>query len=149
MIRVLVADDHDEIRRLIVRLIDAAGDMLVAAEACDGIEVLERFHDCRADVLLLDLTMPRKSGMETLSDLLERDPHARVVIVSMHPAEQLARGALDAGARGYLGKNRIGACLLDAIRTVHAGGVHLDPVVSESLRRDGQQSTAGGRVWGG
>lgn len=100
--------------------------MTVAAEAADGIEVLERLETTPIDVLLLDLTMPRKGGIETLRELLPRHPDARVLIVSMHPPEQLARRMIRAGARGYVGKDRVAECLLDAIRMVHDGGVYLD-----------------------
>jgi DNA-binding NarL/FixJ family response regulator len=126
MIQVLVADDHDDVRRHLIRLIRRAEDMTVAAEAADGVEVLERFESGRTDVVLLDLTMPRKGGIETLRDLLPRHPDAKVLIVSMHPPEQLGQRMIRAGARGYLGKDRIAECLLDAIRAVHGGGVYLD-----------------------
>ena len=126
MIRVLVADDHPEVRFQIVQLIGRAGDMVVTAEAADGVEVLERFCSSEADVVLLDLTMPRKSGMDTLRELLESAPDARVLIVSMHPPEQLARRVIRLGAKGYLGKDRLGERLGDAIRTIHAGGVYID-----------------------
>lgn len=126
MIQVLVADDHADVRRQIIRLIGRSGDMAVAAEAADGIEVLERFDGETTDVVLLDLSMPRKGGIETLKDLLPRHPEAKVLIVSMHPPEQLAHRMIRAGAKGYLGKDRVADCLLDAIRAVHAGGVYLD-----------------------
>jgi DNA-binding NarL/FixJ family response regulator len=124
-IRVLVADDHTEVRRLLIRLIGRAGDMTVVGEACDGHEVLERLACTPADVVLLDLTMPRKGGIETLRDLLPRHPSVRVLIVSMHPAEQLARRMIRAGARGYLGKDCVAECLHHAIRTVYDGGIWL------------------------
>jgi two-component system response regulator DegU len=132
MIQILVADDHDDVRRQIVRLIDRADDMRVTAEAADGIEVLERFESGRTDVVLLDLTMPRKGGIETLRDLLPRYPEAKVLIVSMHPPEQLGQRMIRAGAKGYVGKDRVAECLLDAIRAVHAGGIYLDPGSAES-----------------
>jgi DNA-binding NarL/FixJ family response regulator len=125
MIRVLVADDHTEVRRLLIRLIERAADMTVVGEACDGHEVLERLATTPADVVLLDLTMPRKGGIETLRDLLPLHPAVRALIVSMHPAEQLARRMIRAGARGYLGKDCVAECLHHAIRTVHDGGIYL------------------------
>jgi two-component system, NarL family, invasion response regulator UvrY len=126
MIRILVADDHDDVRRQIIRLIGRADDMQVTAEAADGIEVLERFGSTPADVLLLDLTMPRKGGIETLRELLPRYPDAKVLIVSMHPPEQLAQRMIRAGAKGYLGKDRVAEELHRAIRTIHAGGIYVD-----------------------
>ena len=126
MIQVMVADDHDDVRRQLIRLIGRAGDMAVAAEAADGYEVLERFDAEQTDVVLLDLTMPRKGGIDTLRDLLPRHPEARVLIVSMHPPEQLGQRMIRAGAKGYLGKDRVAECLLDAIRAIHAGGIYLD-----------------------
>jgi DNA-binding NarL/FixJ family response regulator len=132
MIHILVADDHDYVRQQIVRLIGRADDMRVSAEAADGDEVLERFEGSRTDVVLLDLTMPRKGGIETLRELLPRHPDAKVLIVSMHPPEQLAHRMIRAGAKGYVGKDRVADCLLDAIRTVHEGGVFVDPGQQES-----------------
>jgi DNA-binding NarL/FixJ family response regulator len=134
MIQVLVADDHAEVRRQIVRLIGDAVDMNVAAEAADGVEVLDRLDaaDADVDVLLLDLTMPNKGGVDTLREILPRRPDAKVLIVSMHPPEQLAARMIRAGARGYVGKDRVAECLLDAIRTVHAGRVYIDGGDAES-----------------
>jgi DNA-binding NarL/FixJ family response regulator len=126
MIRVLVADDHDEVRKQLVRLIGRAGDMEVAAEARDGVEVVERFSPDSIDVVLLDLTMPRKGGTETLRELLARHPQAKVLIVSMHPPEQFAARMIRVGAKGYLGKDRVAERLHEAIRTLHAGGVYRD-----------------------
>lgn len=132
MIQVLVADDHADVRRQLVRLIGAAGDMAVAAEAADGVEVLDRLDAADPDVLLLDLTMPRKGGIDTLREILPRRPDAKILIVSMHPPEQLAARMIKAGAKGYVGKDRVGECLLEAIRAVHAGGVYVDGGDSES-----------------
>jgi DNA-binding NarL/FixJ family response regulator len=131
MIQILVADDHEVVRRQIVRLIGRAGDMTVTAEAADGVEVLERFDGSHVDVVLLDLTMPRKGGLETLRDLLPRHPQAKVLIVSMHSPEQLAQQLIRAGARGYLGKDRVAERLLDAIRAVYAGEVFIDSLERE------------------
>ena len=132
MIQVLVADDHADVRGRLVRLIGAAGDMTVAAEAADGVEVLDRLEATDVDVLLLDLTMPRKGGIDTLREILPRRPDAKVLIVSMHPPDQLAARMIRAGARGYVGKDRVAECLLDAIRAVHAGNVYVDGGGSES-----------------
>jgi two-component system, NarL family, invasion response regulator UvrY len=133
-IRVLVADDHVEVRAHIVQHIGRAADMVVTADAGDGFEAIERFLAAGADVVLLDLTMPRKGGIDTLRELLDIDPDVRVLLVSMHPPEQLERRVIRAGARGYLGKDRLGECLHHAIRTLHAGGIYLDPLESENAR---------------
>jgi DNA-binding NarL/FixJ family response regulator len=132
MIQVLVADDHADVRRQLVRLIGASGDMTVAAEAADGVEVLDRLDAADPDVLLLDLTMPRKGGIDTLREILPRWPGAKVLIVSLHPPEQLAARMIEAGARGYVGKDRVAECLLEAIRAVHAGRVYIDGGGGES-----------------
>lgn len=149
MIRVLVADDHPEVRFHIVQLIGRAGDMVVTAEAGDGIEVLERFRASEADVVLLDLTMPRKGGMDTLRELLELAPGARVLIVSMHPPEQLAGRVIRLGARGYLGKDRLGERLRDAIRTIHAGGLYVDGAEVEKSASEPPTTSAGGGACAG
>jgi DNA-binding NarL/FixJ family response regulator len=123
-IQILVADDHPDVRGLLIRMIDRAGDMQVVAEAADGVEVLERYGRQHTDLVLLDLTMPRKTGIETLRELLALHSEARVLVVSMHPPEQLAERLIRAGAKGYLGKDRVAEHLLDAIRAVHAGGIY-------------------------
>ena len=152
MIRLLVADDHDEVRRQLVRLIGRAEDMEVVAEARDGVEVVERFEPDHIDVVLLDLTMPRKGGTETLRELLARHPEAKVLVVSMHPPEQFAARMIRVGAKGYLGKDRIAEHLFEAIRTIHAGGVYReqdppeaqDPPAAEPKRNAPPAASSGG-----
>jgi two-component system invasion response regulator UvrY len=128
MIRVMVADDHPDVRRRLVRLLRRPGDIEVVAEAADGVEALQVLgsREVEVEVLLLDLTMPRKSGGETLREVTAGHPAVKVVIVSMHPPSELATQMIALGAKGYVGKDRLGECLLDAIRAVHAGGVYLD-----------------------
>ena len=129
MIRVLIADDHPVVRGGIRQVLEAAGNIVVAAEAADGDEVLQRMRVGTYDVVLLDLSMP---GIEafTLLHQLRRDwPAASVLILTMHSEEQFAVRAWRAGASGYLTKDAVPEELVQAIGAIAAGGRY----VSEHL----------------
>ena len=106
MLRILVADDHPVFRRGLKQIIGDASDLVVAAEAANGAEALRKARTGDFDVVLLDITMPVKNGVDVLSQLKRDRPGLPVLVVSMHPEEQYAVRALRAGASGYLTKER-------------------------------------------
>jgi DNA-binding NarL/FixJ family response regulator len=136
VIRVLLAEDHPIMRQGLQRVIDQAGDMVVAGEACDGRQALLMAESVEWDVLVLDLSLPRVEGIEVLRRLRELRPGARIVVLSVYPEEQFALRALCLGAAGYLCKECPPEDLLTAIRKVHAGGMYVTDTVAElSLSR--------------
>jgi DNA-binding NarL/FixJ family response regulator len=142
MLRILIADDHPLFRRGLKQIITEASDMVVADEAADGREALSKAATGDYDVLLLDITMPFKNGVDVLSQLKNERPTLPVLMLSMHPEEQYAVRALRAGASGYLTKESAPEELVAAIRKVSTGGKYVSASLAERLaaivQRDGE-----------
>jgi DNA-binding NarL/FixJ family response regulator len=136
MIRVVIADDHQILRDGLKQLLLAAGDLDVVGEASDGHEVIERIRALDFDVLLLDLSMPGKSGMELIRQVKTERPKLRILVLSMHEEHQYAVRAIRAGASGYLTKESAASHLVAAIRKVAAGGAFISAEVAEHLAHD-------------
>lgn len=135
MIRVVLADDHPVVRIGIRGLLEAGGDIQVIGEAADGRRAMQLILDPALviDVLVLDLSLPRLSGMEVLSQALAARPSLGVLILSMHPEEQYARRLLAAGACGYLAKDRSEHDVVDAVRKIASGGRFVSAQVAQRL----------------
>jgi DNA-binding NarL/FixJ family response regulator len=133
MIRIVLADDHTIVREGLKQVLGAAADLAVVGEAKDGREVLERVRELDFDVLLLDLSMPGKSGIELIKQVRAERPKLRVLVLSMHQERQYAVRAIQAGASGYLTKESAPAQLVSAIRKVAAGGAFVTEAVAEQL----------------
>jgi DNA-binding NarL/FixJ family response regulator len=133
MIRVLIADDHAVVREGLKRIVAENADMEVAGEAGNGHEVLDfaRRHEC--DLVLLDLAMPGKDGLDTLKELKLVRPHLPVLVLSVYPEEQYAVRLLRAGAAGYLTKESAPEELVAAIRKVSRGGRYVSEALAEQL----------------
>ncbi len=133
MISVLIADDHAILRRGLVQIISEAGDMQVIAEAENGPQVVRLVREHVPDVVLLDISMPDRNGMDTLKQLKKEWPKMAVLMLSMHPEEAYALRAIKAGASGYLNKQSAPALLVSAIRRVASGRRYISPNVAEVL----------------
>jgi len=133
MIRVVVADDHTILREGLRQLLGGEADIEVVAEAGDGHEVLARVRALAFDVLLLDMSMPGKSGIELIKQVKAEKPKLRVLVLSMHEEKQYAVRAIKAGASGYVTKDSAGTQLVTAIRRVAGGGAFITPEVAEQL----------------
>ncbi|MGZ8198336.1 MAG: response regulator, partial [Burkholderiales bacterium] len=138
MIRVLLADDHAIVRQGLKEILEATGDIVVAAEATNGQEALARVRDTEIDVAVLDLSMPGRSGVELLKLIKAERPKLRLLVLSMHSEEQYAvravrAGAVRAGAAGYLTKESAADELVAAIRRVAGGGAYITPETAERL----------------
>jgi DNA-binding NarL/FixJ family response regulator len=133
MIRIVVADDHTIVREGLKQLLTAAGDLDVVAEAQNGFEVMDRVRAVDFDVLLLDMSMPGKSGIELIKQVHAEKPRLRVLVLSMHEEHQYAVRAIRAGAAGYLTKEGASAQLVSAIRRVAGGGAYISAAVAEQL----------------
>ncbi len=120
-IRVLIADDHAIVRDGLQQLLKSQPDMEPAGEAEDGQQALERAKTLRPDVILLDIAMPRLSGIEVIGLIREAVPVAQVVVLSMHAKETYVQQALAAGALGYVLKASPSLDILDAIRAAYRG----------------------------
>ena len=133
MIRVLIADDHTIMREGLKQLLVAAGDLDVVGEARDGHEVLQQVRALDFDVLLLDMSMPGKSGMDLIKQVKTEKPKLRILVLSMHQEHQYAVRAIKAGASGYLTKESASTLLVSAIRKIASGGAFISQEVAEQL----------------
>jgi two-component system invasion response regulator UvrY len=115
-VRLLVADDHRAVRQSITRLLSQSSDVLVAGEASNGVEVIEKLRDEPFDLVLLDITMPGKNGLDVLRDVKREWPQLPVIILSVHPPEEYKARAMVLGAAGYVTKDRAGDELLAEVR---------------------------------
>ena len=133
MIRIVIADDHTIVREGLKQLLGAAGDLAIAGEARDGHEVMKRVRELDFDLLLLDMSMPGKSGIELIKLVRAEKPKLRVLVLSMHEEHQYAVRAIRAGASGYLTKESASGQLVAAIRKVAGGGAFISAAVAEQL----------------
>jgi two-component system invasion response regulator UvrY len=133
VIRIVIADDHPVVRQGIRQIVGAAGDMLIADEATDGRELLQRARSTPHDLVLLDLSMPAPDGLDVVKQLKRVRPKVPVVILTMSPEDQFAIRALTAGAAGYLMKEGAPIELVGAIRKAVAGGRYLSARVAVTL----------------
>lgn len=134
MIKVLIADDHAIVRSGLKQILDeTSGEIQVQGEAANGREVLEKIHAQDWDVLVLDITMPGRSGLDILKDIRQLKPKLPILILSMHAEEQFATRMLKAGASGYLNKESAPEELVKAIRKVYAGGKYVSPAQAERM----------------
>jgi RNA polymerase sigma factor (sigma-70 family) len=139
MIRVLVADDHTIVRQGVVSLLEAGGDCTVVAQASDGVEAVEQAVATSPDVAVLDIGMPRLSGLEAVRRIRQEAPRVRILVLTMHEEEEYVVHLVKAGASGYLVKDSAATELLAAVRALARGQGYLGPyaarVLAEQYRR--------------
>ncbi|HUT59254.1 MAG TPA: response regulator transcription factor [Phycisphaerae bacterium] len=133
MIRVLIADDHAVVRQGLKQILGDTPEMLVAGEATNGQEVLDKVRAETWDVVILDISMPDRSGLDILKQLRSERPKLPVLVLSMYSEDQYAMRVLKAGASGYLTKNSAAGDLVKAIRKVVTGGRYVSPLLAEKL----------------
>jgi DNA-binding NarL/FixJ family response regulator len=133
VIKILIADDHAIVREGLKQIVGETSDLVVAGEAADARGVLELVRREEWDLVLLDIAMPGRGGIEALKELKLENPKIPVLILSIYPEEQYAMRALKAGASGYLTKESAPEELLTAIRKVVEGGKYVSPSLAEKL----------------
>lgn len=141
MIRALIADDHVAVRRGLRQILEAATGIEVAGEAASAEELRGRFAGAAPDVVVLDYNMPGARGFGLLDEVRRAWPNAAVLVLSMHPEEELALAAVRAGAAGYVGKDAAPEALVAAVRKVASGARYL----SESLAQKVALGVASGK----
>ena len=134
--KILIADDHGIVRGGMKLLIDRQPDMEVVAEAEDGVEAFERALATRPDLCVLDVSMPRLTGLQAARQIKAHMPQTQVLMLSMHDDQRYVFDALRAGASGYVLKRDVDDALLDAIRAVARGEAFVTHAVERSLIRD-------------
>jgi len=131
--KVLVADDHAVVREGLKRILTQDHNIEVVAEAEDGSAALARARELDLDVVVLDMSMPGRGGLETLQELKRQWPQLGVLVLSMHPEDQYAVRVLREGADGYLSKESAAEELISALRKIHGGGKYVSPTLAERL----------------
>jgi len=133
VIRILIADDHLVVREGLSALLNRQVDMKVVAEAGDGAAAVNLFFQHNPDVALIDLRMPKMSGVQAIQAIRQRAPDARLVVLTTFDADEDIYRALRAGAKGYLLKDVFPAEMMECIRAVHRGESYLPPKVAAKL----------------
>ena len=136
MIRILLADDHALVRRGVRLILEQEPDLSVVAEAADGAEAVRRLRDTEVDLAILDIAMPRMTGLQAASEISRRSSPPRILMLSMHDNEQYFFGALKAGACGYVLKSVADEDLVGACRAAIRGETFLYPGAESTLVRD-------------
>jgi len=132
-VRIVLADDHAIVREGLKRIVSDVEDFTVTGEAADGTEVMQVVRSLDFDVLVLDLSMPGRSGMELIKLVKAEKPRLRILVLSMHQETQYAVRAIKSGASGYLTKESAPALLEQAIRKIAGGGAYISAEVAEQL----------------
>lgn len=136
MIRLLIADDHNVVRQGLKQILADYPDLAVNGEATNGAEVMQRIREQAFDVLILDMSMPGRGGIELIKQIKREHSTLPILIFSMHEELQYAVRSLKAGAAGYLTKTREPSELILAIRKLAAGGLYFAPEVLEKLAEE-------------
>ncbi|MBB3262107.1 DNA-binding NarL/FixJ family response regulator [Paraburkholderia bannensis] len=131
MIKVLLADDHTLVRDGLRRILESAHDFEVAGEGWDAATTLALVRDQAAPVLVLDLSMPGRSGVDLIKQIKDEKPALRILVLTMHAEQQYAVRAFKAGASGYLTKESASAELVNAVTKVASGGVYVSTSMAE------------------
>ncbi|MGA3245134.1 MAG: response regulator transcription factor [Bacteroidota bacterium] len=134
--RILLADDHAMFREGVKQVLMSTAEFEVVDEASNAAEVFEKVQRSKCDVVILDISMPGRDGIDVLKQLKQMDPHLHVLILSMYPEDQYAFRAIKAGASGYLTKNKASLELIEAIRRVASGKKYISADVAEQLAID-------------
>ena len=140
-ISVLLVDDHALVRRGFRRMLEDEEDIVVKGEASDGEEAVRLAHQLQPKVIMMDCALPGISGLVATRKILEHNPKAAVLMLSMHSEDTWVRQALDSGARGYMLKNAVDLELVTAIRRVAAGEEVLDPQIARRATLRGERVT--------
>jgi NarL family two-component system response regulator LiaR len=138
-LRILMADDHAVVREGLRALIEAEQGMTLVGEAADGVEAVRESRLLEPDVILLDLVMPRKGGIEAIREIKEQDPGARILVITSFAEDEKVFPAIKAGAQGYLLKDSSPRELLKAIRDIYEGQPSIHPTIARKLMREIQR----------
>ncbi|MBP6635706.1 MAG: response regulator transcription factor [Paludibacter sp.] len=133
MIRVFIVDDHEIIRQGLKMILKEAPDLTVVGEAADGNEALKKLRTAECDVLVLDMNMPGKSGIELLTEIKALRPKLHILVLTIHPEDRFALKTLKAGASGYLCKDTALEELEVAIRNIYNKGRYISNTLAEQL----------------
>ncbi|MCU7495252.1 MAG: response regulator transcription factor [Ignavibacteria bacterium] len=145
-IRIIVADDHSLFRSGIISLLEDAAEIFVVGEANDGMDLYNKYFDLRPDVVLVDISMPGVTGIEAMQKILERDPSAKALFLSMHEGEEYVYHILKAGGKGLISKNVMKGELVYAIKTIFSGRKYFGAYWTEERLDELKEKYSGGNA---
>jgi DNA-binding NarL/FixJ family response regulator len=134
-LRILVADDHEVVRRGLRSLLESHAEYEIIDEAATGFEVVQKANELKPDIVLMDITLPGLSGLEAAHRIRQALPQVQVLFLTVHDSEQMVQQALDAGARGYVLKSDAGRDLLVAVEAVRRRKLFFSPRVAQTARK--------------
>ena len=147
MTTIVVADDHKIVREGLVKLLEGRADFSVIGEAADGEEAVKMVLEKKADIVIMDIWMPRLSGIDATRRIVKRGSPTKVLVLSMHESRTYVEEVLRAGASGYIVKNSASSDLLQAIDAVQGGASYLSPAITQqvvdAIARPGDSSPSG------
>ena len=132
MIRVMLVDDHGIVRDALYYLLSAQGDIDIVGTAVDGQDAVDQVRQGCPDVIVMDIAMPRKDGLQATREICKFCPATRVVMLTIYDSREHIEQAMNAGAQGYVLKDAAGKELVDAVRTLHAGGKYFSKKISDT-----------------
>jgi len=132
-IRIMIADDHSMVREGLKQLVELEDDIIVVAQAGNGNETIEKIIEYNPDVVLLDINMPEKNGLEVLTYLKQNDINANIIILTIHNEVEYLYKAVEIGVKGYVLKDSESDVLIRAIRSVYEGETYIQPNMASLL----------------
>lgn len=141
--KIVIIDDHQLFREGVKRILEFEKSFQVVSEGDDGCEALRLVEEFQPDVVIMDINMPQKNGIEATRELVEKYPNTKIIILSIHDDENYVTHALQTGAQGYLLKEMDADALIEAVRVVADGGSYLHPKVTHNLVNEYRKLAAG------
>jgi NarL family two-component system response regulator LiaR len=135
-VNILIVDDHAIVRKGLRTLISGKPDLRVIGEAADGVEAIRQAQALKPDVIIMDLQMPRKNGIQAITEIMQANPAVRILVLTSFADDEMVFPAIKAGASGYLLKDTLPNELLTAIRDIHLGRPSLHPTIAEKLMQE-------------
>src|SRR4030095_15566916 len=130
---ILIVDDHAVVRKGIKQILSEEAEVTFLGEASNADELFSQLYDKKWDIVILDITLPGKNGLDVLIELKRRKPDIKVLIMTMHPEEEIAIRALKTGASGYLNKDSVPSELLRAVKKIHGNAKYISSALGEKL----------------
>lgn len=144
MIKLFIVDDHEIIRKAVRQILSDEEDMEVVGEAADGIEMFSKLSQLTPDIVLMDLNLPGKNGLELIAEMKRKRIKARVLVLTINPEERSAVNSYKAGAAGFVSKNAAIEELVKAIHAIHTKGRYMNPDFAEQLAFDAIMASSRG-----
>ncbi|MFY9279403.1 MAG: response regulator transcription factor [Caldicoprobacterales bacterium] len=136
MIKVMIADDHSLMRKGLQQILELEKDIQVIAQAKDGNEAVEKALQSKPDIILMDINMPVKNGMQAINELKKNGCTARIIVLTIHEDREYLRKSMKAGASGYIMKDAESDHLIEAIRAVYNGETYIHPNITNDLIKE-------------